>query len=126
MSKKKEKKVAAGTPEGISVAAHPRASASVRRTRARVALIAFGLVLFLSLKAGVPGQEAALRALVAGLIGNLVAWACALGVWKALVLAEIKAAQDVHLARQRARSEAVAEMAAAERKARADKAAAGV
>ena len=126
MSKKKEKKGAAAASDGISVAAHPRARASIRRTRARVALIAFGLVLFISLKAGVPGQEAALRALVAGLIGNLVAWACALGVWKALVLAEIKAAHDAHLARQRARAEAVAEMAASEQKARAAKAAAGV
>ncbi len=126
MSKKKEKKGAAPASDGISVAAHPRARASIRRTRARVALIAFALVLFISLKAGVPGQEAALRALVAGLIGNLVAWACALGVWKALVLAEIKAAHDAHLARQRARAEAVAEMAASEQKARAAKAAAGV
>jgi len=126
MSKKKEKKGAPTASDGISVAAHPRARASIRRTRARVALIAFALVLFISLKAGVPGQEAALRALVAGLIGNLVAWACALGVWKALVLAEIKAAHDVQLARQRARAEAVAEMAASEQKARAAKAAAGV
>jgi len=125
MSDKKAKKGAA-SGDGISVANHPRARASIRRTRARVALIAFGLVLYLSLKSGVPGQEAALRALVAGLIGNLAAWACALAVWKSLVLAEIKVAHDAHAARERARADAVAELVAAEQKARAEKAAAGV
>jgi hypothetical protein len=128
MSEKKAKKAKKAAPagDGISVANHPRARASIRRTRARVALIAFGLVLYLSLKSGVPGQEATLRALVAGLVANLAAWACALAVWKALVLAEIKAAHDAHLQRQRMRSERIAEMVAAEQKARADKAAAGV
>jgi hypothetical protein len=124
--KKGKKKAAPEAGDGISVAAHPRARASIRRTRARVALIAFGLVLFLSLKSGVPGQEAALRALVAGLIDNLVAWACALAVWKSLILAELKLAHDAQRARHEARLEAAAAAVEAERQARAQKAAAGV
>jgi hypothetical protein len=105
MAKKKN----AEAPETtISVRAHPRARASVRRTRARTALAAFAIVLFLSLSAGVPGQEAALRALVAGLVGNLVGWACALGVWRALIMAELKVATDARNERVRAAKEAAA------------------
>jgi hypothetical protein len=120
MSKKKKDAEAPDAAKTVSVAAHPRARASIRRTRARVALAAFALVLFLSLSSGVPGQEAALRALVAGLVGNLAGWACALAVWRSLVMAEIKVAGDAH----RARIERAAELVEAERKARAEKAAA--
>jgi type VI protein secretion system component VasK len=108
----------------ISVAAHPRARQSIRRTRAGVALAAFGLVLFLSLSSGVPGEEAALRALIAGLIGNLAGYACALAVWRALIMAEIKAAGEKHRERQAALRERAAELIEAERRARAEKAAA--
>ena len=128
MSKKKSKNGAAQTTKGaatvISVGAHPRARASIRRTRARTALAAFGIVLFLSLNAGVPGQEAALRALVAGLVGNLVGWACALAVWRSLIMAELKVATDAYHARMKARAEAAAERAAAEQRAKAERQAA--
>jgi len=121
MSKKK-KQDAEVSETVISVGAHPRARASIRRTRARTGLAAFGIVLFLCLNAGVPGEEAALRALVAGLVGNLVGWACALAVWRALVLAELKVAGDAYRERQRVRAEAAAERAAAERAAKAERA----
>lgn len=113
MSKKADKKK--GAPEqaaGVSVAAHPRARLSIRRTRARTALAAFALVLFLSLSAGVPGEEAALRALVAGLAGNVVGWGCALAVWRQLVLAELRVVEEARVARRRAQAEAAAEAAA--------------
>jgi uncharacterized membrane protein YccC len=106
---------AAPGPKAVSVAAHPRARASVRRTRAWTAIAAFGLVLFLSMRAGVPGQEAAVRALVAGLVGNLIGWFCALAVWRQLVLAELRVADEAR--RERIRS--LAEAAAAEAEARA-------
>ena len=128
MSKKKSKKGAAEATEGaatvISVGAHPRARASIRRTRARTALAAFGIVLFLSLNAGVPGEEAALRALLAGLVGNLVGWACALAVWRSLIMAELKVASDAYHARMKAQAEAAAERAAAEQAAKAERQAA--
>jgi uncharacterized membrane protein YccC len=128
MSKKKNKKDAAGAAAGaatvISVGAHPRARASIRRTRAWTALAAFGIVLFLSLNAGVPGEEAALRALLAGLVGNLVGWACALAVWRSLVMAELKVATDAYHARTKAAAEAAAERVAAEQRAKAERQAA--
>jgi hypothetical protein len=128
MSKKKNKKDAAGAAAGaatvISVGAHPRARASIRRTRAWTALAAFGIVLFLCLNAGVPGQEAALRALVAGLVGNLVGWACALAVWRSLVMAELKVATDAYHERVHAAAEAAAERAAAQAAAKAERQAA--
>jgi hypothetical protein len=118
MSKKK-KSDDAEAPKGISVAAHPRARASIRRTRARTGLIAFALVLVLCLNAGVPAQEAALRALVGGLVGNLLAWACALAVWRSLVLAELKVATERYNQRVRVAREAAAEKAAADAAAKA-------
>jgi hypothetical protein len=116
MAKKNDKKKGedAEAPKAVSVAAHPRARASIRRTRARAALIVFALVLFLCLNAGVPGQEAAVRALVAGLVANLVAWACALAVWRPLVVAELKVATERYNQRVRAVNDAAAEKAAAE------------
>jgi hypothetical protein len=122
MSKKK-KNAEAEAPEAgrpvVSVGAHPRARTSIRRTRARSALIVFALVLFLCLNAGVPGQEAVLRALVAGLVANLVAWGCALAVWRSLVVAELKVATDAYNERVRAANEAAADKAAAEAAAKA-------
>jgi hypothetical protein len=123
MAKKKEKK--GGAPEGaISVSAHPRARASIRRTRARTALAAFAIVLFICLSGSVPPQEAFLRALLAGLVGNLVGWACALAVWRSLIMAELKVATDAHHARVKAAAEAAAERIAAEQRAKAERQAA--
>jgi hypothetical protein len=104
----------------VSVAAHPRARASIRRTRARTALAAFFVVGLLCLNAGVPEQEAALRALIAGLVGNVVGWACALAVWRALVMAELKVATEAYTERIRANNEAAAGRAAAEAAAKAE------
>jgi hypothetical protein len=118
-----KKKKDAEAPEtagiAISVGAHPRARASIRRTRARTALAAFAIVLFICLSGSVPPQEAFLRALIAGLVGNLVAWACALAVWRALVMAELKVATESYNRRVRAANEAAAEKAAAEAAAKA-------
>ena len=126
MAKKKKKEGAA--PEGagtvISVGTHPRARASVRRIRAHTALAAFAIVLFICLNGSVPPQEAFLRALVAGLVGNLVGWACALAVWRSLIMAELKVATDAHHARMKAAAEAAAERVAAEQRAKAERQAA--
>jgi hypothetical protein len=120
MSKKKKNAEAPETNGTvISVGAHPRARASIRRTRARTALAAFAIVLVICLNGSVPPEEAFLRALIAGLVGNLVGWACALGVWRALVMAELKVATDAYNRRVRAANEAAAERAAAEAAAKA-------
>jgi hypothetical protein len=101
-------------PPGVSIANHPRARVSIRRTRARVALIAFGLVLLQALHAGVPGQEAVMRALLAGLAGHLAAWAIGLLLWKQILLAEVRTAHERREERRRAAAEAAAERRAAQ------------
>jgi hypothetical protein len=109
VSKKKDK--AAKAPEdasAISVAAHPRARASIRKIRGRTALAAFALVLFLSLNGGVTGQEAVVRALIAGVAGNLVGWACALAVWRQIVVQEVRLVAEARRERARAQAEALA------------------
>jgi hypothetical protein len=87
----------------ISIAAHPRARASIRRARARTALVAFVAVLLAALHGGVGAQDAIVRALLAGVAGNLVAWAIAVALWRQIVLAELRAAHE----RRRARAEAL-------------------
>jgi hypothetical protein len=102
-------------PPGVSIANHPRARVSIRRARAHVALVAFGLVLFLGLRAGVPGPDAVIRALLAGVVGNLAAWAIGLVLWKHILIAEVQAAHSRRMERQRAMVEqATARQAAAQ------------
>lgn len=114
MSKKKDKGGTTDeTVKAVSVGAHPRARASIRRIRARTALAAFALVLFLSLSSNVPGQEAAVRALVAGIVGNLAGWFCALAVWRQLVVAELRVVEQARRERARRRAEAAAAETAA-------------
>ena len=76
---------------GPSVAAHPRASFQVRRAKGWGGLVGFGLAAYLSYKAGVPTADLGIRAVVAGLAGYMIAWACAVTVWRHLVLAELRA-----------------------------------
>jgi hypothetical protein len=79
---------------GASVANHPRAQAQVRRAKGWGGLIGFGIAGYLSLKAGVPAVDTGLRALAAGFAGRLLAWACAVAVWRHLVIAELRAAYE--------------------------------
>jgi hypothetical protein len=119
---KKKKGAEPASSDVVTVAAHPRAKASIRRTRARVAIATFALVLFLSLKGGVTGQEAVMRAVVAGIVGNLAAWFCALAVWRQIVVQEVRTIEEAR--RQRARRLAAEAAAIAEAKAAAKAAAA--
>jgi hypothetical protein len=97
----------------VSIAAHPRAQASVRRARARTALAAFVIVLLMSLHASVPGQEAVIRAVIGGLVGNLIGWFCALAVWRQIVVQEVRLVEQARRDRARARAEAAAAAAEA-------------
>lgn len=93
--KDKGKKKGKGTSDsaaGPSVAAHPRASYQVRRAKGWGGLIGFGAAAYVSYKAGVPTFDLGLRALIAGIVGYMLAWACAVTVWRHLVLAELRAA----------------------------------
>ncbi len=90
-----EKKRAAERPAGDttlpSVANHPRAGAQVARAKAWGGLAGFALVAVLSLRAGVPTAEALLRAILGGIAAYVATWACAVAVWRHLVIAELRA-----------------------------------
>jgi hypothetical protein len=93
MSKKTDKKAdksAAPAAVTVSIAAHPRAKASIRRTRTRAALIAFALVLALNLAGHQTAFDATWRALIAGIVVNVIAWRCALVVWRHIVISEVR------------------------------------
>jgi hypothetical protein len=96
MSKRSSKKTKAdgGASSGPSIAAHPRASYQVRRAKGWGGLAGFALAGYLSYKTGVPTVDVGLRAIVAGIVGYMLAWACAVTVWRHLVLAEMRAAHE--------------------------------
>ena len=78
---------------------HPRASAGIRRSKGWAGLVAFLLVALISHRAGLPGTEVALRALVAGVVAYLLAWFVAVTVWRQLALAELERARERREAR---------------------------
>jgi hypothetical protein len=97
--KKKDKKDKKGKGKadasaGPSVAAHPRASYQVRRAKGWGGVAGFGIAAYLSHKSGVPMFDLGLRAIIAGMVGYMLAWACAVTVWRQLVLAELRAAAE--------------------------------
>jgi hypothetical protein len=98
MSKKTDKKKAGKTadPAGVtvSIAAHPRAKAGIRRARTRAALIAFALVLVLNLAGHQTAFDATWRALIAGIVVNVIAWRCALVVWRHIVISEVRQLEE--------------------------------
>jgi hypothetical protein len=96
---KKGKKGKKGAADGISVAGHPRAAAQVRRAKGFGGVAFFLITVYFSFKAGVPADQMAVRALIAGIGGYLLAWMCAVTVWRQLVLAELRAALESGRAR---------------------------
>jgi hypothetical protein len=91
--KGKGKGAAAGSGDVLRVAGHPRAARSVRTLKGWGGLIAFLLTFWLSWKSGVPFYWSALRAVLAGAIGYVVAWGCAVTVWRYLLIAQVEAAR---------------------------------
>lgn len=114
MAKKDDKKKAArGAGEtAMSVANHPRAGAQIARAKAWGGLGGFALVAILSLRAGVPTPDALLRAIASGVIAYVATWACAVVVWRHLVVAELRAVRR-HRAAQAAARRAAAQRAEA-------------
>jgi hypothetical protein len=96
--KKKKKKGdddASGVPSTAvapSVANHPRARYQVRRAKGWGGIGGFAIAAYLGHQAGIPTFDVVERALAAGIVGYMLAWACAVTVWRHLVLAELKAA----------------------------------
>lgn len=108
-AKKQAPQGKAGGAKLPSVANHPRAGAQVARVKAWGGLAGFGLVALLSLRAGVPTADLLLRALAGGIAGYVGAWACAVVVWRHLVVAELRAVRAHRLAQARAAAAATAE-----------------
>jgi hypothetical protein len=88
----KKAKKGKGGADGISVAAHPRAAAQVRRAKGFGGVTFFLITAYLSYKAQVPPDQLAIRALIGGIGGYMLAWMCSVTVWRHLVLAELRAA----------------------------------
>jgi hypothetical protein len=88
----KKAKKGKGAADGISVAGHPRAAAQVRRAKGFGGVTFFLITAYFSYRAQVPPDQVALRALIAGIGGYMLAWMCAVTVWRQLVLAELRAA----------------------------------
>ena len=74
---------------GPNVAAHPRAARAVARTKSWAGLAGFVLGGYLSLPTNTLAA-AGLRALIAGVVCYVAAWAGAVFVWKRLVILELK------------------------------------
>lgn len=96
-----------GGPALPSVANHPRAGEQVKQAKAWGGLAGFALVALISWRAEVPFEELLLRALAGGIVAYLVVWACAVAVWRQLVVTELRVVRE-----QRA-EEAAARRAAA-------------
>lgn len=85
----KAAKAAASSSDGPSVAAHPRAARGVARAKSWGGLIGFVLGGYLSLPTSTLAG-AGLRALIAGVVCYVAAWAAAVFVWRRMVVLELK------------------------------------
>jgi hypothetical protein len=95
-------KASADDSTGLSLAAHPRAVRRVAEAKAWGGLGGFLLGGYLSLPTH-SLAEAALRALIAGVVCYVVVWAAAVFVWRRLVVAELRHAQHELLASELAK-----------------------
>jgi hypothetical protein len=107
VAKDKQRKKEPAADAGATLATHPRASRDLLRARGWGALAGFALVAWLAWSAGAHPADVAARALVGGVVGLLVGWGCAVAAWRALAVAEIRAAhrayEEAVLAAQEAR-----------------------
>lgn len=97
-----------------SVANHPRAGVQIARAKGWGGLVGFALAAFLSYEANVPLPETALRALAGGIAAYLVVWACAVAVWRHLVVTELRVVREQREQEAAARAATAAAAAVAE------------
>jgi hypothetical protein len=102
----------------VSIAQHPRAKAGIRRARTRGALIVFALVLALNLVGDQELFDAVWRALLAGIVANVVIWRFAIVIWRHIVISEVRQLEEERLEKIKAQQEE-REKLAAEQQARA-------
>jgi hypothetical protein len=102
----------------VSIAAHPRAKAGIRRARTRAALIVFALVLALNVAGDQELFDAVWRALLAGIVANVIVWRFAIVIWRHIVISEVRQVEEERMEKIKAQQEE-RERLAAEQKARA-------
>ncbi len=114
MADKKEKKAKpADAPEAlVSLSQHPRAKAGIRRARTRAAFIAFIVVFVLNVVGDQALFDAVWRALLAGIVVNVVAWRCAIIVWRHIVLNELRQVAEHRQEQMRKHQERMEKLAA--------------
>jgi|SRR5947209_13899087 len=110
---KKGKKGKGGSSDGLTIAGHPRAGAHVRLAKGWGGIAAFLITAYLSLSAGVTPDQAGLRAIAAGIGGYLLGWACAVTIWRHLLIAELRALAEHAHGRPRGAAPAPATLAPA-------------
>jgi hypothetical protein len=81
---------AALTGQGIRLSAHPRARRQIGIAKGWGGLLAFLVALKLSRGAALPWPDAIERAVIAGVVGYVVAWGIAQTIWRHLALAELE------------------------------------
>jgi hypothetical protein len=102
----------------VRLRSHPRARRHIAAAKGWGGLGGFAVTLWLSLQAGVPAFDAMARSLMAGIGLYVVAWACAIVVWRQIAVAEVRAGrrrvEEANAELLRAHEEqAAAELAAA-------------
>src|SRR5215218_9718370 len=115
MADKKEKKKGKKGDDAsltVSISAHPRAKAGIRRARTRAAFGAFMLVLALNVIGDQELFDALWRALLAGIVVNVIVWRCAILVWRHIIVAELRAEEERRAEKVRQRQETLAKLAA--------------
>jgi len=78
----------------VTLHAHPRASRSIRRAKARGGIGGFAIGTLAAWAHGGLMLGALERGLAGGIVGFLVAWFAAVNVWRHLVRAEARAALE--------------------------------
>lgn len=117
---KKNAKAAAGKAGGgrkelTSLAQHPSAAPSIRRAKAIGGLVGFALAVLIGMQNGEPFPALALRAVELGIVGNLVAWAVSVAVWRRVLTANATTTvREVQEERRRRLAAATGEEATAE------------
>jgi hypothetical protein len=113
--KGKEKPEKGEKPElVVSIAHHPRAKAGIRRARTRGALIVFALVLALNFVGDQTLFDAVWRALLAGIVANVVIWRFAIVIWRHIVISEVRQLEEERMEKLKAQKEAREKLAAEE------------
>jgi hypothetical protein len=92
--KQKGKKGKKGAPAaGIAVANHPKASRQIAKLKSYAGLAAFAYSGYAAYHAGDQFADVAFRAIVWGIAIYIAVWAAAVHVWRHVAIAEVRAAE---------------------------------